>query len=161
MKYSHENLSGEIKRRILGWPLINKEKLLKDIVSVFERIPEQDVAVLLSERWFYFVIPGNSEAISLTIAASTPHEAFDKVWIILLEPYLEKKQPQRITYTIARELVYCFLGVKEDTINTDAQLVKWGFIEEVKASKHIYTFWDDGPPITFISEKMIAQGNPC
>lgn len=152
MKYQRGYLSGEIKRRIRGCSLPDKDKLLEAIIAVFKRIPEEDVAVLLSERDLYFITPETSQAIPFSMPGSTSDSSSDSertLWIILLGRYLEKKDPKRITYTIACELAHCFLEVTEDVdpqtdkINTDAQLVRWGFQEEVAVSK-TYPILDEG-----------------
>ena len=136
-----------------------KDQLISIILEVLNRIPSDDRDVLTLGRNLRFVVPIiNCTADRVVIFPSPSINNNDSpqpidVWLVCLNSEILKDPKDEIIYTIAHELAHVYLEhskfggavlSKEDNnkreIDTDKQVIKWGFESELRKSKNNYIY---------------------
>ena len=110
-KVEEEFLIDELRERILERALVESNILLEAITEIFQKLPEEDVELLLEERRVHFILPRANVAIPFIIPVPVPKGekvVAASIWLILLESNLIEQPKDELIYVVAHELAHCF-----------------------------------------------------
>lgn len=150
---SNEEWDYELRERIFDRATTDSDILLKALIHVFKRLPENDADILLNDRCAHFVLPTVNMAFCFPRIARV-FEGEDVVeietWLILLQSDSIKLPEEEFIYVIVHELAHCFLehpilGAGECELEADKQVIKWGFEKELRATPWNYLYGNRDP----------------
>ena len=134
--------------RVFGIGTMEKDKVVRIIESVFERIPPEDKLTITLKRNVAFVVPYNATAEVLYVnPMANPDTKMVPIWIVSLPKETFTGKEYECVYTIAHELAHVFLEhapngkgetIREIEIAADKQVIVWGFDKELQLSPYSY-----------------------
>ncbi len=145
----------EIEQNLFGNELseVYDERLLGHVVDTLNRLPEEDLNVLLFDKVIRIMQPVVNTVIELNDLNLSLRDASGRITLVVFHSLLCEKPPAEITYIIAHEFAHVFLGHATNQINVDKGcekeadrlVLKWGFEEELKASPFNYIYAGQSP----------------
>jgi hypothetical protein len=126
----------QVEDIILGFTLAEHDQLRGVLMEVFERMPQEDLEVLIEERRIRFILAAWNQAIHFPVP-----QAGDYYLLVIQSNFCDWPHSNQI-YTVAHELAHAFLEHKATSVKieflADKQVVRWGFKEELKAVPNSY-----------------------
>ena len=159
-----ESLGVEVERTVHGMVSDEKDRIIDTIISVYKRLPEDDLNVLRIKRCVQYVLPEQSTSqptLINPILCDKSFEPFIPLWIISLRPELLDAPQSELIYVIAHELAHVYLehapgfpgapsseektkyknpNCTEYDIEADQLVLNWGFEKELRSVDYNYIF---------------------
>lgn len=138
----------EIEHNIFGNELsvVYDERLRAHVLETLNRLPEEDLDYLLYNRVIRIIQPVVNTVIELNDLNLSLRDETGRITLVVFHSELCDKPLPEITYVIAHEFAHVFLGHATNQSNvdrgcelqTDKQVIKWGFEEELKETPYNY-----------------------